>query len=230
MCRAILLDQLKRDLKIGLMTFNRLRFRCPRQGVTGHSLDAETRHALRTDQMSEETFRQVREWLTERNWQLSRQRVRHPVNQAQKIEYLFLAPMILVSFQTGYHATLRSRCDSIFSIGLVPGSPDRQTDNERLDCDGNIFVCHDLGVPEDAGRDGSFSAHWWCDHKSRRNRFGDPDWVILEIDLGGLPPHRLYRDIWSESGVIVGGVSVIPPALIRQVFPEEDGNGSPTKK
>jgi hypothetical protein len=220
MDRNLLLNQLKQDLGIGLLTIN-CSLKCPHPDVTTHGLDIETRRNLGMEQINKERFAQLRNWFAQREWHISQQRN----SRNDSSDYLILAPMIFVSFDIGYHATLRMRLDSIFSKGLLPGSHDRQTDDKRIDCEGNIYVCEKLGVPEDAGNPGSLSAHWWRDHKSKYNRFGDSDWVILEIDLWKLPPHRLYRDIWSESGVIVGDVSVIPPNqdLFRLVYPNQPG-------
>jgi hypothetical protein len=99
--------------------------------------------------------------------------------------------------------------------GLLPSAPERQTTEKRWDCEGNIFLCEKLGTPADAGVRGSESAHWWRDHLAHNNRFGDPDWVILRVEVGRLEGARLYRDIWSKSGIIVGSMARIPPDRLR---------------
>ena len=38
------------------------------------------------------------------------------------------------------------------------------------------------------------------------------------MDIGKVPGAKVYKDIWSESGLIVGGVDVIPPEYIREVY------------
>ncbi len=104
--------------------------------------------------------------------------------------------------------------------GLLPSAPERQTTEKRWDCEGNIFLCEKLGTPADAGVRGSESAHWWRDHLAHNNRFGDPDWIILRVEVGRLKGARTCRDIWSKSGLIVGGVAVIPPDLILMSTPD----------
>jgi hypothetical protein len=126
-----------------------------------------------------------------------------------------------VALQVGFHATRRASVGSIFDVGLLPSSPDRQTTADRLDCEGNIYLCERLGGPSDAGLVGSESADWWRDHLAKNNRFGDPDWVILEVRVGRLLGAQLSRDSWSKSGVIVSGVPAIPPDLIRLIYPDE---------
>jgi hypothetical protein len=88
--------------------------------------------------------------------------------------------MIPVSLTEGYHATRAVSVRSIRAEGLKPSAPERRT-TDRHDCEGHIYVCEALGVPEDAGVRGAFSAHWWLDHLARKNRFGDPHWVILRV-------------------------------------------------
>jgi hypothetical protein len=51
-----------------------------------------------------------------------------------------------------------------------------------------------------------------------KNRFNDPDWGIVEIDMTHLPPGaRVYQDIHSVSGMIVDKIERIPGELIREV-------------
>jgi hypothetical protein len=109
---------------------------------------------------------------------------------------------------------------SIRQEGLLPSVPARQT-TERWDCDGNIYVCERLGTPADEGVLGIESAHWWRAYLAEKNRYGDPDWVILSVEVGRLADARVYKDIWSKSGVIVDNVSRIPSDLILLIYPPE---------
>ena len=213
------LDEVRQQLGIGLHRFPRNPCKGLRSGTITLRFDIETKLRLERTHPTVQEFEQLRDWFAQRDWQLVIQRTPNPIDDSDYIYYLFLQRMDPVSLRVGYHATLRRQVDSILSNGLLPGSPDRRTDDDRIECHGNIYVCEKLGVPGDAGKPESFSAHWWRDHKSKRNRFNDPDWVILEIDLWKLPPHLSYRDIVSESGVILRGVSVIPPSLLRLVYP-----------
>ncbi len=162
--------------------------------------------------------RVIRGWMEDRGWQFAR-RLWCPTPDST-VEHVFFAPIIRVEIDRGYHATRLVSVRSIFANGLLPSESDRQTTADRLDCESNIYVCDKLGTPSDAGQQGSMSAHWWCDHLATKNRFNDPQWAILEIDFAEFVGWRLYRDLCSESGTIVGGVEAIPPHAIRLVFPD----------
>jgi hypothetical protein len=82
-----------------------------------------------------------------------------------------------------------------------------------------LAISERLGTPADAGVQGSESAHWWRAHLAENNRFNDPDWVILLIDVGQLEGARTYRDIWSNSGIILDNVARVPPCLIQLEYP-----------
>ena len=103
-----------------------------------------------------------------------------------RTEHVFLAPIIQVPLKVGYHATRRASVPSIMEQGLLPSAPERQTTENRWDCEGNIYLCERLGTPASAGVPGSESAHWWRHHLARKNRFNDPDWVILHVEVGRL--------------------------------------------
>jgi hypothetical protein len=195
-----------------LLWYEKLLSPCYRDDVTTHGFYPEER--LTNDRKLE-----VRRWLEGQGWQFSRQMVNHPAQANRQIEYIYLAPMIPVALEVGYHATRRASVQSIMERGLLPGAPDRQTTEQRWDCEGNIYFCERLGTLADAGVRGSESAHWWRDHLAHKNRFGDRDWVILRVAVGQLEGARLYRDIWSKSGIIVGGVALIPPELIGVQYP-----------
>jgi hypothetical protein len=160
----------------------------------------------------------VRRFVKGQGWQFSRQKIRGLSSPGEFTEYVYLAPLIWVQISKGYHATRRASLASISLRGLLPSTPDRQTTKERCDCEGNIYLSEILGAPADAGIPGSHSAHWWRWKLARVNRFKDPDWVILKVRLSDLKGARLYRDIWSKSGVILDNVSAVPPHLLEMVW------------
>jgi hypothetical protein len=54
---------------------------------------------------------------------------------------------------------------------------------------------------------------------SKRNRFNDPHWGIVRIDLAGLVGAKVYQDMHSQSGLIIDKTDRIPPDLVSQVTP-----------
>jgi hypothetical protein len=210
--RTALLDEIKRRFGVKLLWYDKLPSPGYRDDVTTHGFFPE-------DKLTEDLKLEVRRWLESQGWQFSRQMVRVLENDANRVEYVYLAPMIPVPLDVGYHATMRAFVPSIMELGLLPSTPERQTTEKRWDCEGNIFLCEKLGTPADAGVKGSESAHWWRDHLAHNNRFGDRNWVILRVEVGRVEGARLYRDIWSKSGIIVGGVAVIPPEFIGMEYP-----------
>lgn len=155
----------------------------------------------------------MRRWIESQNWQFSKHQV-----GLYTAEWLYLAPMIFDQLEIGYHATRRSSVSSIMVAGLLPSAPSRCT-TDRADCEGNVYVCKNLGTLADAGVQGTHSAHWWRDHLAKNNRFDDTDWLILEVDFRSLREAKLYKDIWSESGIIASGFECIPPERIRVIYP-----------
>src|SRR5262249_34938914 len=135
----------------------------------------------------------------------------NPADPDSKIEFIYLAPMICVQLERAYHATRVVSIDSILKDGLLPGNSERQTTEDRCDCEGNVYLCEKLGALEDADIKKSFSAHWWRAELATKSRFKGYLWGILEVDIGKVPGAKVYKDIWSQSGLIVGGVDFIPP-------------------
>jgi hypothetical protein len=68
---------------------------------------------------------------------------------------------------------------------------------------------------------GSKSAHWWRHRLASENRFGDPEWVILRVEIDGLKGAHTYPDMWSQSGIIVRGVDRIPRDRISLAYSPE---------
>jgi hypothetical protein len=207
--RQALLDEIEQHFDVKLLWFKRLPSPGHRDDVTTHAFFDPDRRL--TDDLKLE----IRCRMEGQGWQFSRQMVPVLGNDAQRREHVYLAPMIRVAAEVGYHATRRASVPSIMERGLLPSAPERQTTESRWDCEGNIFLCENLGTPADAGVRGSGSAHWWLDHLAHNNRFGDPDWVILRVEVGRLKDARVYQDVWSESGVIVGGIAALPPEVIE---------------
>ncbi len=210
--RQALLDGVQERFGVKLLLHEELKLSCYRDDVTVHTFfDPEQR-------LTEQLKLDIRRWVENQGWQYSRQILNWPSSE-QLIEHVYIARMILVAIGKGYHATRRASWPSIRCKGLFPSTSDRRT-TERYDCEGNIYVCEHLGTPGDEGIQGSKSAHWWRGQLARKNRFNDPDWVILEVNLDQLGGARIQRDIWSESGIIVNNVAVISPERILAVFSE----------
>ena len=218
MDREAALSELRNQTGIGLLKLS-YPPRLLRDDITTRVLDVETQNRIGTADVSAQLFTQARTWLGQYDWLLSRQRIPKHGDPGQYVYHLYVAPMIYVRLDVGFHATRRAVFNSILSGGLLPNSPERQTTAERHDCIGNIYLCERLGEPADAGQTGSCSVHWWRHELSRKTRFGDRDWIILRVELAGLPKHRLYQDIWSESGLILDGIEVVPSALISVAYP-----------
>lgn len=147
-------------------------------------------------ELTETEKQEMRRWVESRSWQLSRQFWKadwHP----SITEYIYLAPMILVNLDVGFHVTRIQSIPLIMEVGLLPSSPDRQTTQDRADCEGNIYLCNSLGTCNDSNVCGTLSAHWWRAHLAKVNRFSDPDWANVEVKIaaGGLPPRFLIP--WS---------------------------------
>jgi len=199
-----LIKDINTEFHVKLHWHKRLRIERYRNDVTFHTFlpggDSEITDDLR---------RQVRQFAENRGWLVSKQQ-----------QYTCLAPMIPVSVDLAFHATRRVSVQSIQEQGLLPSNSERQTSQGRDDCEGNIYVCQQLGSPADAGVCGRLSAHWWRAHFAENNRFSDRDWVILQVSLNSLTGARMYKDMWSESGIVVRNVDRIPPPL-PIVYPAE---------
>jgi hypothetical protein len=208
--RQALLDEFERHFEVRLDWFKTHQVPTYRQDVTKHSF-----FSLEGKLIDDKFRLEARRWLEGRGWQFSRQMVPVLPGDAHRVEYVYLAPMIPVALEVGYHVTMKDSVGSIIELGLLPSTPERQTTEKRWDCDGNIFLCKKLGTPADAGVPGSESAHWWRDELAHKSRFSNLNWVILRVDVGRLEGARIYRDIWSKSGIIVSGVDSIPSDLIH---------------
>jgi hypothetical protein len=213
-----LLRSINARFRVTLQWYKGLKHRGIREDVTIHGF-----FVMSDEEVSEDLKQEIRRWVEGQGWQFSRQLIPCDVTPGELTEYVYLAPMIHVALETGYHATRRVAWSAIREEGLFPSTPERQTTEKRLDCEGNIYVCERLGTPADDGVRGAKSAHWWRAHLAGKSRFRGEEWVILEVRLGGLPGARIYQDIWSESGVIVGNVDSVPPERLRLVYPNGGG-------
>jgi hypothetical protein len=206
--RRQLLDEVERRFGADLAWHENMPSLIFRDDVTTHTFfDPEGR-------LTEDLKRKSRRWIESKGWQFSRQCVHHPSVSDRFIEYVFIAPMSPVVLREGYHATRRASLSSIMQVGLLPSIPERQTTDNRADCEGNIYLCERLGTPADAGVPRTETAHWWRAHLAENNRFHDPDWIILRVAVGQLQGARTYQDIWSKSGIILDNVAGVPPELI----------------
>lgn len=211
--RKKLLENIRTNFSVELIWYEHFTLNGYRNDVSVHGF-----FSVPGSEPSEETKKKIRHWVESQGWQFSRQTKKNELIPGRLTEYIFLAPMIPVELELGYHATRLALVPSIQANGLLPSTPERQTTTDRTDCEGNIYLCKDLGTPVDAGVRGTKTAHWWRGHLAKNNRFNDPDWVILEIEIGKVHGARLYKDIWSESGIIVDGVKAISPEVIRVVY------------
>lgn len=127
-----------------------------------------------------------------------------------------MAPLLPKTLAVGYHTTRACLIPKICGEGgegLLPSNAERRATNFP-DTDGVIHVCEKLSHEGDEND----SAEWWKGTLSKKNRFGDPDWRIVQIDMTRLPlGARVYQDMHSASGVLVDRIEKIPGKLIRPV-------------
>jgi hypothetical protein len=123
-----------------------------------------------------------------------------------------IAPVIRRTVRVAYHATRLCVVTSILKIGLIPSNSERRA-TSFVDTEGLIHVCEKLKCE----RGENDSAEWWRDHLSQRNRFNDPSWGILRIDMAGIPEARVYQDKHSQSGLVVDEIDRIPPRLVTVI-------------
>ncbi len=149
------------------------------------------------------------------------------VTTGQSIEYkgqtlptFGMAPILPRALEVGYHATRACLIPKICGEdgeGLLPSNAQRRA-THFPDTDGVIHVCEKLSHDGDQND----SAEWWRTTLSKHNRFNDPDWGIVRIDMTGLPRGtRVYQDMHSASGVVVDRIDRIPGRLISDVSARE---------
>lgn len=155
--------------------------------------------------------KQLRQELDELGWLL--------ITTGQVIEYkgvelptFGIAPILPMTVVVGYHATRACLIPLIRQEGLKPSNEKRRA-TSFPDTEGVIHVCAKLA--EDGGKD---SAQWWREELSKKNRFNDPNWGILRINMTGLPAEvRVYQDMHSASGLIMDRIEKIPGHLLSKV-------------
>lgn len=135
---------------------------------------------------------------------------------------VFAAPMVFHRIDVAFHATRTANLDGILERGLCPSTPER-SNSERADCVDNLYVCPTLGsVPANIDVEPEKeTAHWWRWHLSRNNRFDDPDWCILHVNMVGVEA-KVYRDIWSASGLIIDDTESIASERLSVVWPASE--------
>lgn len=133
--------------------------------------------------------------------------------------YYVLFPMQIVTLSIAYHATRRSWLDSIFEKGLLPSSMSGGRCNRKSgDSEGNIYVCKEKGNPEDSSEEGRKTAHGWRGLLAAEQQEDVSEWTVLRVDLSEVPPKSMYRDPWSESGIVIDCAHGIPPGSIREDY------------
>ncbi len=136
--------------------------------------------------------------------------------EGQTLPTFGMASILRRTLEVGYHATRTCLIPKICGErgeGLLPSNAERRA-TRFPDTEGVIHVCEKLSHAGDEND----SAEWWRMTLSKNNRFNDPDWGIVRIDMTGLPATaRVYQDMHSASGVIVDRIERIPGKLIREV-------------
>ena len=178
------------------VSFDHFRPTFLREDVTVHAF----RRSDNDDQLDDESFFALRDWFENQGWLVTRQRFRKPPFDG--VEHVYIAPMDTLNPSVAFHATRTASIQSIKNNGLRPAIRER-CNTERLDSIGNIYAASELGFPGDEARNNYGTAHWWREHLAHQNRFDDPDWSILQIDVAGVGGLTCFRDIWSRSGIVI---------------------------
>jgi hypothetical protein len=155
---------------------------------------------------------QLRQDLDAIGWQFVTTGTRLELRVAGEIPSFGVAPILLRSVPVAYQATRACIIPLILKDGLLPSNADRRA-TAFPDTEGVIHACAKLTHTE-AEND---SAEWWRQELSKKNRFNDPHWGIVQIDLTGLRGARVHQDMHSKSGLIIDRVDRVPPDLVRQV-------------
>src|SRR5262245_39980730 len=96
--RQALLDRILDQFGVELLWHERLRYGYYRQDVTTHTffeMDVK---------LTEELKQEIRRYVENQGWQFSRQMVNNPIVPGRLIEYVFIAPLIVVPLDVGFHA------------------------------------------------------------------------------------------------------------------------------
>ncbi|MFT3882826.1 MAG: hypothetical protein QM703_24625 [Gemmatales bacterium] len=122
-----------------------------------------------------------------------------------------IAPIVKKPVRIVYHATKTTTIQKILKEGLLPSNFERSATNFP-DTEGVIHACEKLISCENN------SAEWWMKHLSKNNRFDDPHWGIVRIDLSSLKNVRVHQDMHSESGLVIDKIDRIPAELITEML------------
>jgi hypothetical protein len=155
----------------------------------------------------------LRQELDAIGWQFVTTGTRLELRDASEIPSFGVAPILLRDVPVAYHATRACAIPLILKEGLLPSSADRRA-TTFPDTEGVIHACAKLTHAEGEND----SAEWWRQELSKKNRFIDPHWGIVQIDLAGLSGARVHQDIHSQSGLIIDKIDRIPPDLVSPVM------------
>jgi hypothetical protein len=166
------------------------------------------------DYLDDAAFGSVREWFETNGYFISRQSMK--TDPFDGVEHVFISPIEMVNPKLLYHATRTQSLDSIRKNGILCGARQRCT-TDRLDPIRNIYGVETLGNAGDKKRNIYGTAHWWREHLALTNRFGDRNWSLLQIDVISHGRLNCYRDIWSNSGIVIRVPSHIDCQFIQVV-------------
>ena len=155
----------------------------------------------------------LRQELDAIGWQFVTTGTRLELRDTGEIPSFGVAPILLRAVPVAYHATRACLIPLILKDGLLPSNAERRA-TTFPDTEGVIHACAKLTHTEGEND----SAEWWRQELSNKNRFNDPHWGILRIDLTELAGARVHQDMHSQSGLIIDRIDRIPPHLVRQIL------------
>lgn len=211
---AALIDEIRRRFSVDVLSFDGVA-KLPHPEVSAHSFALTDPDTYQREDIDDELYLRIREWVETQGWQMSRQALPGALPERTE-QHIYLASQVLVTVETAFHATRRKSLRSIMTEGLLSGTRHR-INTDRWDTIGNIYITTTLGQSGDEQRRNHGTAHWWREHLARKNIHDDSDWSILAIDPEAFRDAVTYRDMWSRSGVVVAGVDAIQPRYVSVV-------------
>lgn len=215
--RQAIIDGIRQHFGFTLLEYTSARNDAlPHPHVSMHGLDP-FENEPDAEERWEQELAAVRCWVLSQGWQLSRRILDGSAfNLSHDPRHEYLAPQLPVALPpVVYHATAHG--PAILREGLLPSGSGAAIP-KRPDCVGNLYFCATLGDPADVGHERRGSAHCWRGILARDQRSDPAGWYVLAVQLVEVPAVAAFRDVWSDTGIIVAGVAV-PANLIQQVWP-----------